>query len=51
MTIGDDLSTVIDFAAGVPSASAVKRAGHIGAVRYLSPPRAAWMKGKPIHKK
>ena len=51
VTIGDDLSTVIDFAAGVPSASAVKRAGHIGAVRYLSPPRAAWMKGKPIHKK
>lgn len=51
VTIGDDLSTVIDFAAGVPSASAVKRAGHIGAVRYLSPPRASWMKGKPIQKK
>ena len=51
VTIGDDLSTVIDFAAGVPSASAVKRAGHIGAVRYLSPARESWMKGKPAHKK
>lgn len=51
MTNGDDLSTVIDYAAGVPSASAVKRAGHVGAVRYLSPPRDGWMNGKPILKK
>lgn len=45
------MSTVIDFSAGVPSASAVKRAGHKGAVRYLSPAREKWMKGKPIQKK
>lgn len=44
------LGTVIDFAAAVPSARAVKAAGHIGAVRYVSErrPGAEWMKGKPV---
>ncbi|WP_018024217.1 DUF1906 domain-containing protein [Corynebacterium ulceribovis] len=44
------LGTVIDFSAGVPAASAVKNAGHIGAVRYVSQrrPGADWMKGKPV---
>ncbi|KQB86039.1 hypothetical protein Clow_01783 [Corynebacterium lowii] len=40
--------TVVDFSAGVPSAAAIKAAGHVGAVRYVSLPRAAWMKGKPV---
>lgn len=45
------MSTVIDYAAGVPSASAVKRAGHIGAVRYLSPDRTnGSLPAKPIKK-
>lgn len=45
------LGTVLDYAAGVPSASAVKAAGHIGAVRYVSQPRPgteSWMIGKPV---
>lgn len=41
------MATVIDFSAGVPSTSAVSRAGHIGAVRYISPPRESWQAGKP----
>lgn len=45
------MATVIDYAAGVPSAAAIKGAGHQGAVRYISPPRPgteSWMKGKPM---
>ena len=44
------LGTVIDYSAAVPSARAVKAAGHIGAVRYVSQPRpdALWMRGKPV---
>lgn len=42
------MSTVVDYSAGVPSASAVKNAGHVGAVRYVSDPRAEWMAGKPL---
>lgn len=42
------LGTVIDYAAGVPSAAAVDEAGHIGAVRYVSGRRADWMAGKPV---
>ena len=44
------LGTVVDYSAGVPSASAVKAAGHIGAVRYVSQrrPGADWMRGKPV---
>lgn len=39
---------VIDFSAGVPSGRSVKAAGYGGAVRYISPPREPWMKGKII---
>ena len=39
---------LIDYSAGVPSAAAVKAAGYVSAVRYVSPPRASWMAGKPI---
>lgn len=44
------LGTVVDYAAGVPTAAAVKAAGHIGAVRYVSGrrPGAEWMAGKPV---
>lgn len=44
------LGTVIDYAAGVPTAASVKAAGHIGAVRYVSGrrPGADWMAGKPV---
>lgn len=41
---------LIDYSAGVPRASEVKRAGFAGAVRYVSPARDAWMKAKPIRK-
>ena len=48
--LGPILGTVIDYAAGVPSASAIKAAGHLGAVRYVSEqrPNSAWMTGKPV---
>ncbi|WP_084531446.1 DUF4185 domain-containing protein [Nocardia miyunensis] len=37
-----------DYSAGVPSATALKNAGFVGAVRYVSDPREGWMKGKPL---
>lgn len=43
--------TVIDFAAGVPSAQGIKNAGHLGSVRYVSrrrPGTESWMTGKPV---
>ncbi|MFC3849731.1 glycoside hydrolase domain-containing protein [Corynebacterium hansenii] len=40
-------STVLDFSAGIIPAKAVRDAGHIGSVRYISPPRESWMRGKP----
>lgn len=48
--LGPILGTVIDYSAGVPSAASVKRAGHLGAVRYVSQrrPDAQWMLGKPV---
>ncbi|MGZ7496092.1 DUF1906 domain-containing protein [Corynebacterium sp. ZY180755] len=48
--LGPILGTVIDFSAGVPSASSIKAAGHLGTVRYVSQPRpdAQWMAGKPV---
>ncbi|RSZ61494.1 DUF1906 domain-containing protein [Corynebacterium hylobatis] len=48
--LGPVLGTVIDYSAGVPSAAAVKAAGHLGAVRYVSDrrPGAEWMLGKPV---
>ena len=44
------LGTVVDYSAGVPSGAAVKAAGHMGAVRYVSQrrPGATWMLGKPV---
>lgn len=41
------MNTVIDFSAGVPPAVEVKAAGHIGVMRYISPPRLSWMTAKP----
>ena len=49
--LGPVLGTVLDYAAGVPSGAAVKAAGHIGAVRYVSQRRPGtenWMIGKPV---
>ncbi|MGW5450776.1 DUF1906 domain-containing protein [Nocardia sp. NPDC003979] len=42
--------TLVDYAAGVPSAAAIKAAGHIGVIRYVSDrrPGAEWMAGKPL---
>jgi hypothetical protein len=42
--------TIVDYAGGVPSASAIAAAGHLGAIRYVSDrrPGAAWMTGKPM---
>lgn len=50
LAIGPALGTIIDFSAGVPSAQAVKAAGHLGAIRYVSQrrPGANWMTGKPV---
>lgn len=47
------LGTVLDYAAGVPSASAVRADGHIGTVRYVSrrrPGTESWMIGKPVRR-
>lgn len=41
------MATVVDFAAGPPTGGQIKAAGHVGAVRYISPPRDGWMTGKP----
>ncbi|AGF71839.1 DUF1906 domain-containing protein [Corynebacterium halotolerans] len=48
--LGPVLGTVIDYSAGVPGAAAVRNAGHLGAVRYVSQrrPGAEWMLGKPV---
>ncbi|GAA1474579.1 DUF1906 domain-containing protein [Corynebacterium felinum] len=48
--LGPVLGTVLDYSAGVPSGAAVRQAGHIGTVRYVSHrrPGAEWMKGKPV---
>ena len=45
------IGTVLDYAGGVPSGRAIKAAGHMGAVRYVSQPRPdslSWMKAKPV---
>ncbi|WP_039800611.1 DUF1906 domain-containing protein [Nocardia araoensis] len=44
------LGTLIDYAGGVPSATAIRDAGHIGVIRYVSDrrPGAEWMAGKPL---
>lgn len=48
--LGPVRGTIIDFSSGTPSPTAIKRAGHIGAIRYVSNkrPGAAWMTGKPV---
>lgn len=48
--LGPVRGTIIDFSSGIPSPTAIKRAGHIGAIRYVSNkrPGAAWMTGKPV---
>ncbi|WP_284864851.1 DUF1906 domain-containing protein [Corynebacterium rhinophilum] len=48
--LGPVRGTIIDFSSGIPSPDAIKRAGHIGAIRYVSKkrPGAAWMTGKPV---
>ncbi|RMI35723.1 DUF1906 domain-containing protein [Nocardia stercoris] len=45
-----DLGTLLDYAGGVPSAAAIRAAGHAGAIRYVSDrrPGAEWMAGKPL---
>lgn len=40
----------IDYSEGVPSAEKVKNKGFKGAMRYISPAREPWMKGKPLQK-
>lgn len=40
----------VDYSEGVPSAKDVKAKGFKGAIRYISPARDAWMKGKPMSK-
>jgi hypothetical protein len=42
--------TLLDYAAAVPSAAAIKAAGHVGVIRYVSDRRkgAEWMQGKPL---
>ncbi|MFC4375455.1 DUF1906 domain-containing protein [Nocardia halotolerans] len=44
------LGTLVDYSAGVPSAAAIRAAGHIGVIRYVSDrrPGAEWMAGKPL---
>lgn len=45
------LGQVLDYAAGVPSGAAVRAAGYLGAVRYVSqrrPGTESWMVGKPV---
>ncbi|MBZ8176668.1 DUF1906 domain-containing protein [Corynebacterium poyangense] len=45
------LGTVLDYATGVPSAAAIKAAGHMGAVRYVTRPlpgNESWVLGKPV---
>ncbi|MGN2636067.1 DUF1906 domain-containing protein [Nocardia takedensis] len=44
------LGTLLDYAGGVPAAEAIRDAGHIGVIRYVSDrrPGAEWMEGKPL---
>lgn len=50
LAVGPAVGTIVDFSGGVPSARAIKAAGHLGAIRYVSQrrPGAEWMKGKPV---
>ncbi|MGL6236675.1 MAG: DUF1906 domain-containing protein [Segniliparus sp.] len=44
------LGTLVDFSARVPDPVAIKEAGHLGAVRYVSErrPTESWMLAKPV---
>lgn len=44
------LGTLVDYSGGVPAAAAIRAAGHVGAIRYVSDrrPDATWMLGKPM---
>ncbi|MQY19834.1 DUF1906 domain-containing protein [Nocardia macrotermitis] len=44
------LGTLVDYSVGVPSAAAIRSAGHTGAIRYVSQrrPGAEWMAAKPL---
>ncbi|GAA5042430.1 DUF1906 domain-containing protein [Nocardia callitridis] len=44
------LGTLIDYSGGIPSAAAIRDAGHLGVIRYVSDrrPDAEWMVGKPL---
>ena len=46
----DSLGTLLDYAAGVIPANAIRAAGAAGAIRYVSDrrPGGSWMLGKPI---
>ncbi|WP_187686970.1 DUF1906 domain-containing protein [Nocardia wallacei] len=47
---GARLGTLLDYAGAVPSADAIREAGHVGVIRYVSDrrPGAEWMAGKPL---
>ncbi|BCK53421.1 putative peptidoglycan hydrolase [Nocardia wallacei] len=44
------MGTLLDYAGAVPSADAIREAGHVGVIRYVSDrrPGAEWMAGKPL---
>ncbi|QIS15424.1 DUF1906 domain-containing protein [Nocardia arthritidis] len=44
------IGTLVDYAGGIPSAAAIRDAGHLGVIRYVSDrrPGAEWMAGKPL---
>ncbi|MET8878850.1 DUF1906 domain-containing protein, partial [Nocardia sp. NPDC004604] len=44
------LGTLVDYAGGIPAASAIRDDGHLGVIRYVSDrrPGAEWMAGKPL---
>ena len=41
------MATVLDYSAKPIPARLIRDAGHLGAIRYISPPREKWMQGKP----
>ncbi|MFJ1457857.1 DUF1906 domain-containing protein [Nocardia sp. N2S4-5] len=47
---GSRLGTLLDYAGAVPAADAIRAAGHVGVIRYVSDrrPGAEWMAGKPL---
>ncbi|MBF6174456.1 DUF1906 domain-containing protein [Nocardia blacklockiae] len=47
---GAQLGTLLDYAGAVPAADAIRQAGHVGVIRYVSDrrPGAEWMAGKPL---